>query len=118
VSGLGRIGRRFGGATADDLPEDVFCAAPVLRIERMVFVPGLGDEPAEGIIVFRLQDECEQLLLFPGGTGLFHVPVKQVSQSCGCFHIAYNKVNSGRAQAVMATARGYQPKDCKMPVRE
>jgi hypothetical protein len=55
---------RFGGAMADDLAENVVGPRPVLGIRGMFFVPGLFDELAEGVIVFRLPDENEKLVLF------------------------------------------------------
>jgi hypothetical protein len=78
---------------SEDLAEDAVGAGLVLGIGGMVFIPGFGDEPAKGIIVFRIEDQMEKFFLFPWGTGFFHVPAEQVSQSLGCFHI--NKVSSG-----------------------
>lgn len=63
----------------EDLAEDRIGAGFVLWIGGMVFVPGFGDESAEGVIVFRFQDQAEQFFFFLGGTRLFDVPAEEVS---------------------------------------
>jgi hypothetical protein len=63
----------------DDLAENSVGAGFVLWIGGMVFVPGFGDEAAKGVVMFRLQDQVEEFVLFLGGTRLFYVPAKQVS---------------------------------------
>jgi hypothetical protein len=55
---------RFGGPVADDLAENGVGTRPVLGVGGMFFVPGLFNQLAERVIVFRLPDESEKLVLF------------------------------------------------------
>src|SRR6185312_16265193 len=84
--GVGRrcrfaVGLRFGLAAVDDPLEEDVGASLVLRIGRQVFVPGVGDHPAQLVIVPGMQQKRKELVFFLRGTGLVHVPAEKVSQS-------------------------------------